>query len=374
MNDNKEPQLSQKTKIAVIIACFGIIFLLTSFFAKSQNFDLFIAGIGPWFLAITLIGSVALITYLLFSYIKHGSKKSEILADDEELPAESLENTAATPAPDGFDGSLDHIRLSQLEIDINSLKIDKAFVELDYLSLKKEVVEDLSILLTDSLADAARKVAEAEEERKLATARRNVIASRVRSAVARLGEEIDATRSTNTVNLLIGVMIAIIGMMALAYSVFDASISLKTGSDFSLHFASRATFAIIIEVFAYFFLNLYKKGQTEIRRLQNEISNFEMKYIGLRATLDFPEKTIFSDAVKEFIKAERNTVLEKGQTTVELEIAKNESIELRNAMKYISSAFRGTQITPKKRKHLVRSSLSEEKNSNINEDAKPAGK
>ena len=172
----------------------------------------------------------------------------------------------------------------------------------------------------------------------------------------RLRREITDLRLRSNVNLLIGMVITGGGLYLLwaTVSIIDSSELLKQlaseGDDSNYKFIKNIALPIIprillvvfIEVFAYFFLKLYKNGLSEIKYFQNELTNIESKL----AAVEFSHLTKNQDALKISIeslsKTERNFIIEKGQTTVELERAKSESELTRNIIKTIPGLFKRT--------------------------------
>ncbi|MHA0915373.1 hypothetical protein ACR9H8_11595 [Kosakonia cowanii] len=170
----------------------------------------------------------------------------------------------------------------------------------------------------------------------------------------RLRREITDLRLRSNVNLLIGMVITGGGLYLLwtTVSIIDSSELLKQlaseGDDSNYKFIKnivlpiipRVLLVVFIEVFAYFFLKLYKNGLSEIKYFQNELTNIESKL----AAVEFSHMTKNQDALKISIeslsKTERNFILDKGQTTVELERAKSESELTRNIIKTIPGLFK----------------------------------
>lgn len=79
------------------------------------------------------------------------------------------------------------------------------------------------------------------------------------------------------------------------------------------------SFVIVVELFAYFFLRLYKNGFDEIKYFQNEITNIEMKVMSLKYVQEFKSEDMIKELAMHLMKTERNFILEKGQTTVSIE-------------------------------------------------------
>ena len=88
--------------------------------------------------------------------------------------------------------------------------------------------------------------------------------------------------------------------------------------------------------FSFFFLKLYKSGLSEIKYFQNELTNVEMKFISLDISLRGKNTELISDVVSEFSKTERNFILNKGQTTVEIERGKLDNEVINNAVSSFS--------------------------------------
>ena len=146
--------------------------------------------------------------------------------------------------------------------------------------------------------------------------------------VARLQREISDLRLRSNINLLIGMSITAGGLYLLwsTVDIVDASELLKqlasegTESDgkflknLILPIVPRILLIIFVELFAYFFLRLYRDGLSEIKYFQNELTNIESKLV----SVEFAYITNQTDALKSALEAlsstERNFILEKNQT------------------------------------------------------------
>lgn len=135
-------------------------------------------------------------------------------------------------------------------------------------------------------------------------------------------ELIDQARRGN-VNLVLGMLTTLTGVGILSYSVFQAPDLQNTMSMIS-HFLPRLSLVILVEVFAYFFLKLYKQGLVEIKYFQNEITNIESKYLALNVSTSRGIEEGMLKAIGTLLMTERNFILEKGQSTVDLEYARSE--------------------------------------------------
>lgn len=134
----------------------------------------------------------------------------------------------------------------------------------------------------------------------------------------RLRKEIEALGRRGNVNLVIGVLTTIVAIGILTTTILDSNIKLTTDTLIS-HFAPRLTLSLFVEIFSFFFLRLYKTGLGEIKYFQNELTNIELKFVSLESALRTKNENTIQQVVTEFSKTERNFVLEKGQSTVDLE-------------------------------------------------------
>jgi hypothetical protein len=144
---------------------------------------------------------------------------------------------------------------------------------------------------------------------------------------SRLESEIQNQAKRGNINLLLGITTTLTGVGILGYSVFNAP-QVMTMIELTSHFVPRISLVLLIEVFAYFFLKLYKQSLIEIKYFQNELTNVESKYLGVKL-VNGDESTLLTEAVQKLLSTERNFVLNKGQSTVDIEKAKIE--EQKNA-------------------------------------------
>lgn len=155
----------------------------------------------------------------------------------------------------------------------------------------------------------------------------------------RLRGEIDKLDRKSDINLIIGSLTTVVAFIALAIVVFGQS-----GPDHSLnnilyHYIPRISFIVFIEVFAFFFLRLYKLNINDIKYYQNELTNIEIKILSVISSVKFGLKEDVSAIVVELSKAERNFILEKGQTTIEFEKFKYENNSLDKFTKLLKNVL-----------------------------------
>ncbi|WP_277757991.1 hypothetical protein [Pseudomonas sp. A34-9] len=174
-----------------------------------------------------------------------------------------------------------------------------------------------------------------------------------RGSIERLKREISDLRLRSNTNLLLGMAITAGGLWLLwsTVSMVDASELLKAlaseGAESNSKFLKnlilpivpRVLLVLFVEVFAYFFLRLYRNGLSEIKYFQNELTNVESKLAAIEFAYVTKNQAALKTAIEALSRTERNFVLEKGQTTVELEKAKSDSELTRNIVRTIPKMF-----------------------------------
>lgn len=147
-------------------------------------------------------------------------------------------------------------------------------------------------------------------------------------ALARLGSIPEVLGERANWSLTIGLGFCLFGLLALFGQTFFLPESLLTARlqgeslnwlFFAVNYLPRLSVVIIVEVIGLFFLRLYTRTLSEIRYFQNELTNVEMKLIGLDVVLDQSDIPAIQGCISELSSTERNSILEKGQTTTEIE-------------------------------------------------------
>ncbi|MCY4496530.1 MAG: hypothetical protein OXC14_04525 [Rhodospirillaceae bacterium] len=134
---------------------------------------------------------------------------------------------------------------------------------------------------------------------------------------SRLSDELQDLRDRGKVNMAVGSIVAVVGVVILfGFTIGDESSQSEDLADVMLYFLPRLSLVLIVEVFAYFFLRLYSLSLTEIKYFQNEITNWESKLLSLRAAARVGRQRVVERVITEIAKTERNHVLRKGETTV----------------------------------------------------------
>ncbi|WBA12715.1 amastin family protein [Salinivibrio kushneri] len=139
------------------------------------------------------------------------------------------------------------------------------------------------------------------------------------ATLERLRDETSALGRRGNLNLGLGIFTTIIGLGILGYFVVEIDAIPEDKMAFIAYFLPRLSLVLLIEVFAYFFLKLYKASLQEIKYFQNEMTNSEAKLVALKCSIMTSDATATSEVIRALACTERNGVLEKGQTTADIE-------------------------------------------------------
>lgn len=224
---------------------------------------------------------------LLMTYLQTGFKSNaadEVLELSQQAESRSLGNDIKI--------SIDSaVANSALAAQVESLKSEVARISEDFISIdenrKLQLVELVTSRIQQDAADSLwqtlqKQVAEAA----MAAEQYRDISKQFDAARSRLAQEVSALGRRGNLNLSLGVVTTIVGLIFLGYFVFTAGDPSKDPFDLAVHFVPRLTLVLFIEVFAYFFLRLYKSSLSEIKYFQNEVTNMEAKYIALKTALN----------------------------------------------------------------------------------------
>lgn len=167
-------------------------------------------------------------------------------------------------------------------------------------------------------SDAVESYAKGIRELAVSQVRQEAIDERLQLSRARLSQEVQDLAKRGNVNLILGMFTTLVGLGVLGYAVFNPP-SRASVTELTFYFAPRVSLVLLIEIFAYFFLKLYKQSLAEIKYFQNEVTNIESKHVALQVAMRSEDQSLRSKVVEALLSTERNFILLKDQTTVDLE-------------------------------------------------------
>jgi hypothetical protein len=145
----------------------------------------------------------------------------------------------------------------------------------------------------------------------------------ITNARLRLENHITSLRNASILNLFVGTFIAISGIYVLStvfvdIDKFGVLSEKKIGAGDFLVFSllPRVSATLFIQIFAYFFLLMYRSNQADIRYFQNEMSNLDAIATGVALALRADVSTTQKTVIGALLKTERNRVMSKGQRVI----------------------------------------------------------
>ncbi|MFD0751697.1 hypothetical protein ACFQZS_16215 [Mucilaginibacter calamicampi] len=244
---------------------------------------------------------------ILYSYLQFSQK----------VPYEDLSSLKTN----AYEKELERIKLDLLKIkssvnsnDINQQEIDGLIKKIVEQNLEKSSF--LKILETKF----GHNIIEANRIDQI-TNDFETIGQRINSEIQRL------TKSAN-LNLVFGSITTLIAIGFLAYEVLYKEVNFTELIPLLSHYIPRIAIVIFVEVFAFFFLKIYRANLIDIKYFHNEMTNVELKFVAIKASIASKNETIIQMAIQELAKTERNFVLRKDESTIELE---KEKIDLQSS-------------------------------------------
>lgn len=261
--------------------------------------SLFVAqSISPFFIQVSVlaIGTILIMTGVgasIYDYLAYDRRQRQSL---ERYEAERQMRGSKRSTEGGPQSLPIATRLREL------LNLAKATTEPER-ELCRKVVE----------VTLERELALYEAERRLASIQDNLEAVRFR-----IDGEIEALGRRGRVNLTIGGAFAVSGIVVLGILAMFTSV--QNWDDLLREFLPRLTFVVFVEILSYFFLNLYRQGMFEIKYFQNELTTFESHCLALEGAVVLGNAALIGDVCKALSSTERNFILKKGETTVDMRL------------------------------------------------------
>ena len=119
----------------------------------------------------------------------------------------------------------------------------------------------------------------------------------------RLYSELGAQTRRGNLNLVIGVLTTGVAIAILAILAFSAPPAELTWLSLALHFVPKIAISIFVQVFAFFFLKLYKNGLLEIRSYHDEITKVSLQWVAVQVAISSEEPTSKAALSKDLFSA-----------------------------------------------------------------------
>lgn len=163
------------------------------------------------------------------------------------------------------------------------------------------------------------------------------------SSEFRIKNEIRRLNRDAIINLGVGVIIAIIGVAGLFWYIIQYT-DTETSKNLALlivHWVTRLSLISIVEIFAFFFLKMYRTHLQSIRYFQDELTSIESRKIAMLSSVIHENPEDISKSIECLLNIDRNFKMETSQTTVDLEILKTENNFIKSQMDSMIEIFKG---------------------------------
>lgn len=291
----------------------GLIYLTLGVIGLSLKTDLIeYFFIKPLFVStVTVVLILTGMVSILFVYLQGGFSK-----DDENLEKKDY----------------------SIAKEIEKLKLDllKRIEENKSITVDNNQIRDIVYSKVDKLTEESllQQIHEKYEERLIEDYRAKALEEELYDVKKRIERESARTSRNGNLNLLIGFFTTFMAIFFLGYSLLGVDNNQENTMTFIYHFIPRLSLSLFIEFFSFFFLRIYKRNLEDIKYLNNERTNIDLKLVALRTSLLHQDDDSLKNVITELAKTDRNFVLKKGESTVELE---KEKIEVKNTEKLLST-------------------------------------
>ncbi|THD32246.1 MAG: hypothetical protein DI588_09140 [Flavobacterium johnsoniae] len=202
----------------------------------------------------------------------------------------------------------------------------------DLASLEKSIYKKVEDDFENAILKKIEEKFKQDSETKLLT---DTILSELNPLIYNTEKYIDRIQRNSIVNLVIGIVGTIIAISILAFSILSDT-TYSNFEDFTMQLLPRITFVIFIQLFAFFFLRLYKNNLEDGKYFQNELTNLSAKCSALKIAILTKNIDKQSEILTQLSLVERNFKIQKEETLLNIEKAKIEKdydLELLNVLK-----------------------------------------
>lgn len=301
----------------IILTTLGIIGLTTKTdIIEYFRFDPFIV------LSVIIILTLSGIVTIVYIYLQGGFNHQK--KDNSELSIDNSDEDMKL-----YMESFAESFINKLEASGNSLNDDTDIHNL--IESKIESITDDVILKKVEDRFGAKAVEEFKYRELLAD---------FHSIKKRLSAEAYTISRNGNINLSIGVITTFLAIFFLGYSLLDVN----ANSTYSLisSFVPRFALSVFIELFSFFFLRLYKRNLEDIKYFNNEKTNIDLKIVALKTALLKGDEKIINEVILVLSKTERNFVLKKGESTIDIQRNKDETSAYVKTIESLTETIKGS--------------------------------
>lgn len=178
-------------------------------------------------------------------------------------------------------------------------------------SVKQALSEDDKVQMLNALRDqfASRLLKEAEQQQsELMAERLGLIPIRrsFDSASNRLRDELAVLNRRGNLNLVIGTLTTLAAVWLLIYTAMGHNSEFLTFPSLLSYYIPRISTVAFVEIFAFFFLRLYKSGLVEMKYYQNELTTLALAEVAVELAAQEAKEKGFGDLPRILVGCDRN--------------------------------------------------------------------
>ena len=165
---------------------------------------------------------------------------------------------------------------------------------------REELLSKVRTNLTSELAAELEQKYSVEYQN---TAHLNEAREVFRSNAERLKQEIAALSRRGNLNLVIGVLTTSLAAALLVYTSVQATHNFTALPELLSYYIPRITTVIFIEVFAFFFLRLYRTSLAQLQYYQDELTRVAMYEVAIESAMRTQDNAILGSVLRRMITA-----------------------------------------------------------------------
>lgn len=271
-----------------------------------------------WVLDVASGSTVAVVTLLVGGFLGGLALLRYLRSDPAVVPSERIVGIEE--------------RIRELQRTLTTLAIPESTLS------EEEIRSEIRRATTEILSDNTFSELEAPlQERARVYARKAVVKEAIAPIIARLMDQLQVNAKRANLNLVLGVFAGVAGIILLIYITVSnlGMMAPHDGANMTelarllIALAPRIGSAIVIELFAFYFLGLYRSSLPEAKYYQNELTTLQTRFASLEVALSSECQKAVEASLLALGSLDRNHVLEVGQTTAEIERFKTENSALR---------------------------------------------
>jgi uncharacterized membrane protein len=165
----------------------------------------------------------------------------------------------------------------------------------------------------------------------------------------RLLDEAVRIDSISRRNLIIGILFSIIALAVLAWPLIAAAFQQPVASqDFNIfvwasqYYLPRFAVGLLLQFVGFFFLRLYVANELDLKHNKNEITNLEMKMMGVQLAQAFGDAPSKKEILKSLAATERNFLIKKNEKSISTE-AMTEYNDMKGLLEKVISKLPGKE-------------------------------